>query len=596
MENRVSPIEERKLTKAIEKAATLASINDQLDRNKVLVDALKEEGVDKRFAKVASNAFNKRLTVLTFKKTADEHKADPFELSDGDIIFEQMGGELNNKTASVEESVFEICFVEAPFEKTASVIDVAPTHLNYEESVDYQTYQNHLESMIDKHAAIISEYTGLLESLDSEIKNESEALAGYFQKSANSKTEFTTLINKYGDAFIDAVKDYLPETTDFQKTASAAVLPSGGIYDRATALIQKRAAYQDILTFFQQYSKGVQEFCKSAAASSRLMETLEWSGLPKQAANIAAGAGSLLRAVAMTGLAAENGLENIRKATTDAMSTGLGNARTLYNAGSREGMAPGELLDSEFLVKDRFRDRMMAWSDMAADPQFSMYPAEQVFQATQKIMDMDTSLERPDRRELLRTQLGQLLAQNNRASTADMAALATTLRYLAQSTPSASTMAAAPIVEREKKEAPELPEFTNMLSNVGVDNSATIDRLARNMESAVAEADKERQRKADEAKERARTTKAEATAIQKERAAQEAAAAREQKELHDARVQLLMQVLKDRHMRISNGPNGLVFTEMLSGGKNRPAVPGTTYTPDQVLDMVRAQEQARALV
>ena len=67
MENKISSSDERKLTNAIESAAILASNDSARDRNQLLADELKKEGVDSRFAKVASCAFNKRVTVLTFK-------------------------------------------------------------------------------------------------------------------------------------------------------------------------------------------------------------------------------------------------------------------------------------------------------------------------------------------------------------------------------------------------------------------------------------------------------------------------------------------------------------------------------------------------
>lgn len=117
------------------------------------------------------------------------------------------------------------------------------------------------------------------------------------------------------------------------------------------------------------------------------------------------------------------------------------------------------MLDAEFLTKDRYRDRMMAWSDMSADPQFAMYPAEQVFQATHKAMNTDLSLERPDKREVLRSHVAQLLAQNNRQSSGDISALATILKTLSdvKGTPG-SYEAARKVEQMESVRAPEKPQ------------------------------------------------------------------------------------------------------------------------------------------
>ena len=105
MENKVSPYEERQLTNAIERAATVASVNESLDRNQLLVDQLKKASVDPKFAKTASQAFNKRLTVLTFKKTADEHKADTFELSDPELVYKMMTNGAETKVAAVNFAI-----------------------------------------------------------------------------------------------------------------------------------------------------------------------------------------------------------------------------------------------------------------------------------------------------------------------------------------------------------------------------------------------------------------------------------------------------------------------------------------------------------
>lgn len=104
---------------------------------------------------------------------------------------------------------------------------------------------------------------------------------------------------------------------------------------------------------------------------------------------------------------------------------------------------------------------------MSADPQLALYPAEQVFQATNKAMDMDTSLERPDQRELLRTQVAQLLAQNNRVSTADIAALAATLKALGGARSNAAIAGNAAVSALSDKTAPERPTLEKIVGEYG---------------------------------------------------------------------------------------------------------------------------------
>lgn len=461
MEQRLSAVDERKLTNAIEKAATLASLDDSKDRNELLAAQLKEAGVDKCMAKVASCAFNKRVTVLTFQKTADEHRAEPFALTDGDVVYKLLGGETQEKTASVQPVKFYIgsTVVEVPMQKTASVQTMKKP--NYEDTVSAETFSRHLESMIQKQAAEFSELSGKYESLESDIKERTQRLADYFQKSACSSFEFTTLNNYFGDAFKETFSAYLPESTDFSKTASACILGTSAVYKDTEKLIEDRKNLKVLGDYIGSYSKGLAEFCKSAAAYGDAEQKYLFNYQNKNAAVVPAGA--IARGIGMDILLGASAIDQIRDAGQTAMLAGFDNARNMYNAGRSVGMAPGDVLDSEFLVKDRYRDRMLGWSDIAADPQFKLYPANQVFQATQKAMDMDGSLERPDRREVLRAQVSQLLAQNNRASTADIAALATTLKALAGSAPNPAAVAAEKVYAMDKVDRPDPVEFKHML-------------------------------------------------------------------------------------------------------------------------------------
>lgn len=462
METKISVSDEKHLTRAIEKAATIATVNDSLDRNELLANQLKAEGVDCRFAKVASAAFNKRITVLTFQKTADEHRDEPFELTDDSKVYELMGGETQTKSASVNTPAFRIgtWTASAPMNKTASVYRGKPC---YEDTVDCDTFKEHIESVIEKHSAEFSKLAGMYESLQSKVKCDAEDIAAYFQKDACRSFEFTTAVNVYGDAFENVMKDYLPESVSFAKTAFA-VKPGTAVFRKIDTLIKEAAALKDLEDFIGYYGKGLAEFSKTASALGNFMAKAAFHGLLKEAGfgaintvgNIA------LRSALTAGLNAKDNVHDVLSSTGKSFNTGMQNALNMYNAGNVIGMAPSDVLDAEFLIKDRFRDRLMGWSDMSADPQFAMYPAEQVFAATQKAMDTDSSLERPDRREVLRTTVGQLLAQNNRFSTADVAALSTTLKNLTGTGGNAADIAAS-AVSSDKITGTEKPVLNNML-------------------------------------------------------------------------------------------------------------------------------------
>lgn len=484
-DNRVSPMEERALTNAIERAATVASINKDLDRNQLLVNQLKKASIDPKFAKTASQAFNKRLTVLTFQKTADEHKADSFPLTDGDVVYNMMLGEtpVIEKAASFNMSI-ESSF-EPSMEKAASA--KAPVLNRYEKTVSMETFEKHLETMMDKYAGAIYELNGIKSKLADKIEKEAEEVAAIF-KQAHYDYDFTTAVNLYGDKLKEAIGDKLDKAASFVPTSKFVIKPQKAIFEKVAQLMEDKDSLEAITKFEDDFVAGVTEFCKSASKFGEDVHMLKFAGPISDAVSAAqtaddeyarmaahgAGTGAWQAranaALDVLGGGIAGGIEGGINSINDivgASRAALGNARALYAAGNNVSISPGDLLDAAFLTKDRYRDRLLAWSDMSADPQLALYPSEQVFQATNKAMDMDTSLERPDQRELLRTQVAQLLAQNNRASTADIAALAATLKALSSARPNAAIAADTAVQALEDKKAPDRPELEKIVGEYG---------------------------------------------------------------------------------------------------------------------------------
>ena len=516
-EQRISASEEHRLTRAIETAATIASVNEGLDRSKLLADNLKKEGIHHKFAKTASDAFNKRLTVLRFQATDDAHKPDAFELSDSAAVAGMLGKEAElDKTASVQSLPFVIGFTPtaAPMQKTASVH--AYKRPNYEDVVDYKVLMSHIESVIDKQAARVQHWSDTVTTLENKLERDTKELAEYFQKSACSTYEFSTLNNVYGAQFKEAFKNYLPETTDFSKTASVAILPKGPVYTKVAEVLETTETIGNLKDFMGSYAEGLTEFCGTASKVARVIADCEYKGLVKKAAPFAPIFGNVLRTGVMTGGLVGRGVADAASKANEASGAAFDNAKGMYAAGRDKDFSAGKALDSEFLVKDRFRDRMMAWSDMTADPLFAMYPSEQVFQATQKAMDFDTSMERPDRRETLRTQIAQLLAQNNRYSTADIAAQAATLKAIAAGKGSASQIASEGVGALSPVEKVEAPELKAMIAPA---EKSTKDLVAPYVAESAKAWDDYRKARLDSAKEDRELSKEEEAAFLEEQKA-----------------------------------------------------------------------------
>ena len=122
----VSDESERRLTGAIERAASAVAAGGG-DCSGTLARELLAEGVDGRFAKVASDSFNKRLTVLRLSRLDDDRRPDSFPLADADEVRAAMGMPAMGKTASAEDrsadlrrGAFEMRVVPRPMAKVAA--------------------------------------------------------------------------------------------------------------------------------------------------------------------------------------------------------------------------------------------------------------------------------------------------------------------------------------------------------------------------------------------------------------------------------------------------------------------------------------------
>lgn len=590
MENKISSSDERKLTNAIESAAILASNDSARDRNQLLADELKKEGVDSRFAKVASCAFNKRVTVLTFKKTADEHKADPFELTDGDKVLELMTGEALEKAAALAASDFEITVTGAPMQKAASAD--TPTHACFEDTVDYDRLVKHVENVMTKNAAAIYEVLQKqrdVEAVADSLKNE---LAEHFIKDASASYAFSSLVNHYGERFQNAIQDKLPEHTDWTKTAADAILFNDPVFDKAAKMIEMHEASENLKAVLDKYGEGLTEFCKSAAMLGDFVQKAE-SGFNKAAAwqdwlGGVQSAGSLMDIAAQGTLAGAGRVSDFVGSAAGTANNAFGNALSLYQAGNAAHMAPNEILDTDFLTKDRYRDRLLGWSDMTADPQFAMYPAEQVFLATQKAMDMDTTLERPDKREVLRSYVAQLLAQNNRLSTADIAALAQTLRGLTSADEhSAQQIAVKAVKGMDEVKAPEMPLLNKVVEGVKPLNFD--EKLKETISDAKAMAEnwaKGVDKRRDKAEKDAETERNKAADITKKQ--EDAAKEKERQRIaaQNARTKFLHDVLQVQ-LRRNSSTGEIRYVQQAGKG-----VTGKTYKPEEIEAILANAEKA----
>ena len=459
MEKKISAVDELHMTRAIEKAASLAAADDTKDRNQLLADCLLKNDVDSRFAKTAAMAFNKRLTVLKFQQTPDEKRPETFALSDPDTVFAKMGGvEQQEKTASAHTDYgeFNIGLAKPQMQKIASAkkpYGKPP----YEDTVTWDIYQRHLVSVMQKQAAALPHLRHEVEDLGVRLDMAKQAAADALNKL--SDFEYSLINAAYGEPLENVLKGRLKERT-FRKQARLAK-PNNSLTKSLDRLLESEKEYVRKHNDLVDHESGLCEFCYAATELGNDMA--KTAGIMDYRGYVGPLMGWGLRGTTALGMAAPQIAYASGRALMNTADAGFANAAAMRNAVDN-GMSPGKVLDSQFLIKDRYRDRMMGWSDMTADPLFSMYPSEQVFMATQKAMDLDPALERSDKREMLRTMVGKLLAQNNRLSDADIAAAANTLHSLQGADLNQAQEAAAPVMAMDKVKAPERPETRSLLS------------------------------------------------------------------------------------------------------------------------------------
>ena len=431
-------LDERNFVRAVDSAATITMANPERDRNEILAGQLKAAGVPFKYAKLASVAFNKRCTIDFFNHTRDEDRDKDFQLCDPAAVEALMTGnsvEQESKKASFVFSV--VSDGNNGFRKSASAVSERK-RIPLEDRVGYDTYMEIIDHNLEKLAAMGAK---LKTDLEIEERELGALLTKISTQVENSEKDRQTLLNAYGGAFQRLMRDYIPGVQDMRKTAAYAVLPDRGVYrdvKEAFAKAEHLGLHKEAAVMV---AEGAQEYARGADRMQRLYHSLKRDNfLEKFAANgnnsgqhPTPDVSDVIGGLADASLDTSAGMvQGYMSGLDQAARRGMNTINSLY-AGIDRSYSPSKFLDAELLTKDRYMDRLMAWSDMTADPLFASYPSEQVFAAAKKVMDTDPTLERPDRREMLRSYVGQILAQNNRMSTADIASLATTLKALTSS-------------------------------------------------------------------------------------------------------------------------------------------------------------------
>lgn len=483
MERTIAPADERRFTRAVEKAASLMAVNMDHNPNELLANQLKQDNVDKRFAKLAAQAFNKRATIIHLSHTDDAHKAEDFPLADPDTVYQLCGGadmpetktaSAASPTSNITEAVFNYTPKAQEMTKAASAQSSA--YIPYECRVNAYVINRTLSGMLDKCANAFSELNYEYNKLEKSVGERADGIARWFNKTACQSFEFTTAAKLFGQDIKRALGDRIPDMP-LEKCANV-VNPGTPVIQGLGRLIEDMDKLAALKTEIVEFGKYTGQFMKAAEAWGTAYTRSGGDAMHKEAApgalqtmgdyvhnwrkedhpnqvNLVKGMGEIALTAPVTAGellvgAGRNVLGDVQTLGTSAWNHAMEN----YYAGRDRDVSPGKVLDAEFLNQDRLRDRMMAVSELSVDPGLKAYPFKDVFRASMKAMDTNMALERPDQREVLRTYVAQMLPQNNRASMADLAALGSVMDSRKEQE-SAAAAAAKAVSALSDKTAPD---------------------------------------------------------------------------------------------------------------------------------------------
>ena len=429
MEQRIAEADERRMLNAIGKAEMIASANDSLDRSKVIADALMEEHVDKRFAKTAAAAFNKRITVNTLSRTPDSEKPAPFPISDPDMVFQLMGGEPGQlKTASVNGAPAPFAIQETTRElprmrKAASV-----------QKADVWTkdkFELKLSSALQKCAAAVSDSMAdaisACNGFSAATKKTAEAW------SSATEMEKSAAVSKYGS--------FLTGVLGVENGGHGRLAPMNSRLEKTAAVLKKEAAkvlcaaedYMDCMDMASLVEDiATMHMRKTAAPAGGTPTAADAEGEVWNIGNLVGSVSGLPSGVIGEATNMATSLVNTGAST---YANKMNEAEAKLEAGRALDSSPGKVLTAKFINKDRYADRLMTISDMLADKRLAALTnrTQDVVDAVNKVMDTDLSLERRDRKEVVRSAVADLLLQNNQQNMAGINALTGVAKNLSYS-------------------------------------------------------------------------------------------------------------------------------------------------------------------
>lgn len=401
-----------RLTKSIQKAASLALVSDK-DRSQIIAEQLTKDNIPKELTKVAAQAFNRRLAVRTIGVRPDENKADEFPIADIQKVASLRGIAPMGKVASITQMTFSFDLKEAPQVRKVASVKIAEKPV----PMTLDQFQTKVQNLLDKKAAQFQNTRIQLmvdqRELDELHKKASKALA------EQPKT-VQLLKAKYGNSF----DNVFPEFNHINKTASYAIIPD----NEAVRSVQKVMLNTVVISNKQKQLKKSAAYLSTLAKSAAAIDAdIKEKVLAKKADGY-----SVVKDVAANTAAAP-----ILAALGFGKGVGQQAANTFADAKdalfSKEyAVNPASAITANMLATDKYDDTKMALIRMLSNPQFKSYPAAEINQAVMDQIANNPDFESPKYNRLLQVSVNQHLLNQGKSNLATLAAQSNALKALMQ--------------------------------------------------------------------------------------------------------------------------------------------------------------------
>lgn len=408
---RLDKMEQFKVTNAVQKAANLALVSED-DRSKILADQLTKDNVPRELTKLATDAFNRRISVVTLGKRTDADKAEDFPLADFNKVASLRGCNQDGvtKTASLHSSQYVFNIQKPTMVKTAG----APVKREMPD-ISIQQYMKKVQSLLDIAAS----------QLEQDIRNinkQQDHLQHILTKSAQMLAKDTKtskiLSTVYGDTYTNLYKNRLPAEA-LEKHASYAILPKS----IAVQLTEKAIHQSDLVHLKKDMLMLKKAKISRMAEAAQELQSFVSKGILSGMIKNAAGRYSLMKDIAGNVVSAP---------IMAAINTGAGALsqadRTLaalneYNS-KQFSISPSDVISPRLINQQLLQSKKQRVIDMLANPDFAKYRAEEIEKAVQDSLQDNKALLSSGNRGYLKSDVATRLLSDNRTNKADQAATA----------------------------------------------------------------------------------------------------------------------------------------------------------------------------